>query len=75
MMIITVFQATGQQFKPLILSLLRKGGFDIPAMFLLNCLVGVNGIPWSSFIADLLCAIVALILFFPYLSQINRKQK
>lgn len=66
MMIITIFQATGQKIKPLILSLLRKGGFDIPSMFPLNWLIGVNGILWSSFIADLLAAVVALVLFFPY---------
>ena len=46
-----------------ILSLLRKGGFDIQAMFLLNWLVDVNGIAWSSFIADPRCIIIALIVF------------
>lgn len=74
MMIITIFQATGQKIKPLILSLLRKGGFDIPSMFLLNWLVGVNGIPWSSFIADLLATVVALILFFPYWKCLGGKR-
>lgn len=49
-----------------ILSLLRKGGFDIQAMFLLNWLVDVNGIAWSSFIADPRCIIIALIVFSLY---------
>ena len=47
-------------------SLLRKGGFDIQAMFLLNWLVDVNGIAWSSFIADPRCIIIALIVFSLY---------
>lgn len=49
-----------------ILSLLRKGGFDIQVMFLLNWLVDVNGIAWSSFIADPRCIIIALIVFSLY---------
>ena len=52
MMIISVFQATGQKTRPMILSLLRKGGLDIPFMFLMNAAAGANGIPWATPIAD-----------------------
>ena len=31
---------------------LRKGGLDIPFMFLMNSLLGVNGIVWATPIAD-----------------------
>jgi Na+-driven multidrug efflux pump len=52
MIIITLFQSVGIKARPLVLSLLRKGGLDIPFMFLLNALLGVNGIVWATPIAD-----------------------
>lgn len=47
-LIITVFQATGQRVQPLILSLLRKGGLDIPLMLVQNRFIGVDGIAWAT---------------------------
>lgn len=44
MLTITTFQSVGKKVQPLVLSLLRKGGVDIPFMLLLNQLVGINGI-------------------------------
>lgn len=41
---ITIFQATSKKLQPLILSLLRKGGLDIPFMLLLNKTIGIQGI-------------------------------
>lgn len=66
MMIISIFQATGQKVRPMLLSLLRKGGLDVPFMFLMNAVAGVNGIPWATPIADLLAMTVSILLFFPY---------
>lgn len=66
MMIISIFQATGQKKKPMILSLLRKGGLDIPFMFIMNATAGVDGIPWATPIADCLAMGLALFLFIPY---------
>ena len=65
-MVITVFQATGQKLQPTVLSLLRKGGLDVPFMFLMNELLGVSGIAWATPIADLLAMLTALALFLPY---------
>ena len=48
MMVITIFQSIGKKVQPLILSLLRKGGLDIPFMFLMNSLAGINGIVWAT---------------------------
>lgn len=73
MMIITIFQATGQKTKPLILSLLRKGGLDVPFMFIMNAIAGAVGIPWATPIADFLAMIIAFFLFIPYWKQINAK--
>ena len=72
MMIISIFQATGQKAKPMLLSLLRKGGLDVPFMFLMNRLAGANGIPWATPIADFLAMTTGLILFIPYWRQVNQ---
>lgn len=68
---ITIFQATGKKVQPLILSLLRKGGLDIPLMLLFNSLVGVNGIAWATPLADALALIVSAALTLPYLKRLT----
>ena len=75
MMIITVFQATGQKTKPMLLSLVRKGGFDVPFMFIMNALAGVNGIPFATPISDVLAMLTALALFIPYWKKVNAQIK
>ena len=71
MLAITTFQSVGKKVQPTILSLMRKGGFDIPFMFLLNSLVGVNGIAWATPIADLCAMFVAVILFVPFWKRLS----
>jgi len=64
LIIITVFQAMGRKRPSLILSLLRKGGLDIPLMFLMNALLGVYGIVWATPLADFGAMVVAILVFF-----------
>lgn len=71
LVILTIFQSAGQKIKPLILSLLRKGGLDVPFMFLMNTLVGMNGIAWATPMADCCAMIVALMLFAPFWIKMN----
>lgn len=59
--------------QPLILSLLRKGGLDIPLMLIFNKLVGISGIAWATPLADGLAMIVSLCLTLPYLKKLNRQ--
>lgn len=73
MMILSVFQAAGQKTRPLILSLLRKGGLDVPFMFVMNAVAGADGIPWATPIADCIAMGVALVLFIPYRRQWKQK--
>lgn len=47
------------------LSLLRKGGLDVPFMFIMNAWLGVNGIVWATPIADFGAMIISIILFIP----------
>lgn len=71
LIIITIFQSVGKKTQPLILSLLRKGGLDIPFMFLMNALLGVNGIVWATPIADLGAMVIAVILFLPFFRNLK----
>ena len=66
MVIITMFQSAGKKITPLILSVLRKGGVDIPAMILMNHLIGINGIAWATPIADVVSMAVAVLCFIPF---------
>ena len=66
MVIITMFQSAGSKVIPLILSVLRKGGVDIPAMILLNGFVGIEGIAWATPVADIVSMIVAIICLIPF---------
>lgn len=68
---ITLFQATGKKLQPLVLSLLRKGGLDIPLMLLLNALVGIGGIAWATPMADALALLVSVVLSLPYLKSLR----
>ena len=75
MLTITSFQSVGKKLEPAILSLLRKGGLDIPFMFLMNALAGVDGIVWATPIADFLAMIAALILLIPFLRKLPEDKK
>ena len=75
MIIITMFQSIGIKLRPLLLSLLRKGGLDIPFMFIMNTILGVNGIVWATPIADFSAMVVATILFIPFWKEMKAKHK
>ena len=73
MVIITMFQSVGKKVVPTVLSMLRKGCVDIPAMILMNRLAGVNGIAWGTPIADVISMIVAIICFIPFWNGLREK--
>ena len=74
MMVITVFQATGEKVRPLILSMLRKGGLDIPFMLLYNALLGVFGIAWATPTADILTMTIGILLILPYWKKLMARE-
>ncbi len=71
MMIIAIFQATGTRVRPMILSIIRKGGLDIPLVFLINAKFGSYGIPFTTPICDLIAMTTAVILFIPYVRRLS----
>lgn len=72
MMMITVFQATGQKGKPMLLSFLQRG-IEIPLIFLMNAAFGADGIPWATPTAAFLVTGLALILFIPFWKQLRQR--
>lgn len=70
---ITLFQATGRKGRPLVLSLLRKGGLDIPLMPVLEHAVGIRGIAWATPLADAAALLVSVALVVPYLRRMPTK--
>lgn len=75
MIIITMFQSTGKKLQPLLLSLLRKGGLDIPVMIIMNSLVGVNGIAWATPVADTGAMLCAILRFIPFWKHLKSEQE
>ncbi|MBQ8073923.1 MAG: MATE family efflux transporter [Clostridia bacterium] len=73
MMAVTVFQATGEKLKPMLISMLRKGGLDIPFMLLYNALLGVEGIAFATPTADLLTMTISILLILPYWRKLMRR--
>ncbi len=71
MLAITFFQSVGKKLEPAVLSLIRKGGLDIPFMFIMNAAAGVNGIVWATPIADFGAMAVAVILFIPFWRRLS----
>ncbi len=73
-MIITIFQATGQRIKPLLLSFLRKGIIDIPLMLVLEHFFGIYGIVWAIPLADATALLISLCVFLPYYKGLRRSE-
>ena len=74
--VISFFQAVGKPWRSLILALLRKGGLDIPLMFIFfsiakieNNSIGPDLIVWATPITDIICSLVAVILFYGYVKH------
>lgn len=67
--VISFFQATGRGGKSLVLALMRKGLLDIPLMFALDRVVRTYGIVAATPIADILCSITAMVLFFIFIRK------
>ena len=67
----TVFQACGRRRASFVLSILRKGIFDIPAMFVFRHFLGAQGVVWATPFAEVLALIIALIMFFRFMSHLE----
>lgn len=73
LMTTTLFQAIGRKTQPMILSFMRKGGFDIPFMLLFNALFGLKGIVWATPAADFVATCCALAMLIPFLKSFRQE--
>ena len=84
--VISFFQAVGKPWRSLILALLRKGILDIPLMYILPYITALNYAPagefipgasivWATPISDIVCCVVAVILFVVYIRRHAAKDK
>ena len=71
--IISFFQAIGKSLKSLLLAILRKGALDIPLMFIINMLIPTYGIVLATPLADIICCIIAIILFIRCIHSLEER--
>ena len=62
----TIFQAAGKRRSSFILSIMRKGVVDIPAMYIFKMLIGLNGVTWATPFAEVTSAVTAVILYMEF---------
>ena len=61
-----LFQAFGEGNISLFLGVVRWAVFNIPMLFILNALIGMYGLVWSQFTADVLSVLMTAIVYFRY---------
>ena len=71
----TIFQATGKKLYSLVTSVLRKGIFDIPLMYLFGKMWRETGIVVATPVSEVLSILVAGILLFKFFKTVKVKGK
>lgn len=72
--LINALQAMGAAVSSLIINLSRQGIIFIPAMFILNAVLGINGLVWAQPVADILSLILAAVLYAIAYKMAAKKQ-
>ena len=66
-------QAMGAAAEALIINLSRQGFIYIPALFIMNAAIGVNGLIWAQPVADLLSTAMVVALYLRTLQKMRKK--
>ncbi len=74
-MLMTIFLATKQKAKAMIVSLTKRGLVDAGCMLVMHMLMQEIGIPWGTFIADTFNALFALAIFVPYFKKFKAEMQ
>ena len=69
------FQAMGKGFQSLILAAGRQGLVYLPLLFIMDRLLGLDGIIWAQPIADFCCSALSILMFAKTLRTISAKNK
>lgn len=68
-------QAMGAPTPSFMINLSRQGIIYIPALFILEAILGVNGLIWAQPAADILSLLLAIALYIPNYRKMIRQQK
>lgn len=68
-------QAIGAATPSFIINLSRQGIIYIPALFILEAILGVNGLIWAQPVVDILSLLLAIALYIPKYRKMIRQQK
>ena len=68
-----VFQAVGMGRESLLFAILRKIVLEIPALFILNSTVGLYGLAYAQFCAEVILATAAIPVSYPHLDVYKRQ--
>ena len=68
-----LFQALGKGNTSTVLAVVRWLGFNIPMLYILNAVVGMNGLVWSQVTADSLNVIVSIIVYLRFRPPLLRR--
>ena len=71
----TIFQATGRKFYSLLTSMMRKGIFDIPLMFVFKRYLDETGIVIATPTAEILSIFVSLFLLLRFLKSLKNHKE
>lgn len=72
--LINALQAMGAATPSLIVNISRQGLIYIPSLFILQAIMGVNGLVWSQPVADVLSLLLAISLYTAILKKIKSTQ-
>jgi Na+-driven multidrug efflux pump len=67
------FQGMGKGLNSLILAASRQGLIYLPLLFIMDHLVGLEGIIWAQPTADFACIILSIFMFAHTIKKLNKK--
>ena len=62
-MLVNAIKAMGAGTEALIMNISRQGMIFIPALFILEAMIGINGLVWVQPVADVLSMILVIVLY------------
>ena len=68
------FQGMGKGLQSLLLAVGRQGFVYLPTLFIMDKLVGLEGLIWSQPIADIICIIASLIMYKIVIDKLKNKE-
>ena len=69
------FQGMGKGFQSLLLAVGRQGLIYIPLLFIMDKLIGLEGIIWAQPAADFVCIVASLIMFRIVVNKLERQKE